>query len=110
MPKIEPMTVEQFFAETTSRFESQKVDLRIWRDNDPKDNGGGWVAGCQAALAFGDTIEEAIRALHDHVMRNPSKRCRLNPPYFSSDFTAKKWSECRRISYDYRAKDWEPPQ
>lgn len=73
-------------------------------------DGAGWRAAFAGGVSWGDTPGDAIQAAHDHFLRLPSRHARLHPPFFSSDREAKDWSKAHRVDYDYRTKDWEPPE
>lgn len=121
MKPIPPITAEEFFqeAEAFAKTEagadligrrsptSSDVGFKIWKWHG---EGGGYCGAVMAQIVHGDTVGETIRAALDCLMRVPSRRERLNEPYFTSEREAKQWDKARRYSYDYRAIDWKPPE
>jgi hypothetical protein len=110
MKPIEPMTIDEFFAKTAKVAEKDDRHLSLTIYALSIENGGGFRADALSGCAYGDTPGEAIRAAHDHATGAVSKRARMNPPFLTSDREAKRWDRRHRVSYDYRAKDWEPPK
>lgn len=100
MPVIPPMTVEEFFERTSSRSELRDGVLPRLTIYDLYDEeGGGFrVDTPHGPCGYGDTLEEAVRAAYDGLLRRPSLRSRKNPP--SGNFGP------LRIKYDYRRQDW----
>ncbi len=78
--------------------------LQVWVDD--KHDGGGYKVAFGSSIAYGDTLEDAIQAVHDHVLQRKSKHRRLQPPFFSD--TPRTMENRRPCNYDYRKKDWTP--
>jgi hypothetical protein len=104
---IEDMTVEEFFEgirEVAKRDNHRGPGIEIFEDGD-----GGYCAKTRGSMTYGDTPGQAIRAAFDSYIGAPSKRNRLNPPYFESDRHLKNWHKAYRCKYDYRNVDWQVP-
>lgn len=78
-----------------------------WTDIDPA---GGFRAAAAHKVGFGDTVADAIQAVYDHVMDRPSRRDRLSAPFLTGDREARRWDRCHRTAYDYRSRDFVPPE
>ena len=98
------MTPEQFINAT-----GQSISIGRAKDNTGIDPAGGYRAAADHCVGFGDTVDDAIQACFDHVLRRPARRSRVTPPFFPSERLAKNWSKCLRVDYDYRSRDFEPP-
>lgn len=89
----------QFFLdnpEAWGRMGTPSVDIMLVR---PTNRGYRAIAG--GCGAWGDTVEDAVQAVFDHVMHRPSKHSAWQQPYFQDSI------ERTRIGYDYRTTDWE---
>lgn len=62
---------------------------------------------------MGDTVEDAIQAAFDHILRRPSRRSALHQPFFktaprSASEALTEAHTIRPMGYDYRTTDWTP--
>lgn len=63
----------------------------------PAEEGGGWRVAFANGVSWGDTIEDAVQAAHDHYLRLPSRHDRLRPPMRIGEAPY-------RVAYDYRGR------
>lgn len=115
LANVPPMTAKQFFAEVARLGLKPDLGLHlrlsVWKIATPQqwnEDALGFGATAGSIFVYGDTANEAIRAAFDCLSGLPPRRSRLCPAYFENE--QRDPSKARRVAYDYRAKDWEPPK
>lgn len=60
----------------------------------------GYKARAGDCIAWGDTVEDAVEAVFDHVIRKPTKHAAIQQPMTMTGH------EPQAMGYDYRTTDW----
>lgn len=97
------MDLVEFFTRAKQHVRDDEKPLGVSVYDYSEMEGGGWRVDCVGISAYGDTINEALRAAYHAFMGKPSERARLNAP---DKFNGKVIFPARRIKYDYRSRDY----